>query len=55
MLKVTGDEEFEPIGSAMSYDADVARARLMPLIKRGVFVASLRKIAPVEARRIRGG
>jgi aryl-alcohol dehydrogenase-like predicted oxidoreductase len=35
----------EPIGSAMSYDADVARAsRLMPLIKEG-FAASLTEAA----------
>jgi L-galactose dehydrogenase/L-glyceraldehyde 3-phosphate reductase len=35
----------EPIGSAMSYDADVARAcRLMPLIEEG-FVASLTEAA----------
>ena len=35
----------EPIGSAMSYDADVARARrLMPLVKEG-FAASLTEAA----------
>src|SRR6266478_9592160 len=35
----------EPIGTAMSYDADVARARrLMPLVKEG-FVASLAEAA----------
>ena len=35
----------EPIGSAMSYDADVARARrLMPLIEEG-FAASLTEAA----------
>src|SRR5262249_27225562 len=36
----------EPIGSAMSYDADVARAcRLMPLIEEG-FAASLTQAPP---------
>jgi aryl-alcohol dehydrogenase-like predicted oxidoreductase len=35
----------EPIGSAMSYDADVARAqRLLPLVKEG-FAASLTEAA----------
>src|SRR6266481_9464710 len=35
----------EPIGSAMSYEADVARARrLMPLVKEG-FAASLTEAA----------
>jgi hypothetical protein len=35
----------EPIGSAMDYDADVARAsRLMPLVKEG-FAASLTEAA----------
>jgi len=35
----------EPIGSAMSYDADVGRAqRLMPLVKEG-FAASLTEAA----------
>src|SRR5262249_56877384 len=36
----------EPIGSAMSYDADVARARrLMPLVNEG-FAASLTQTPP---------
>jgi hypothetical protein len=44
----------EPIGSAMSYDADVARARrLMPLVEEG-FAASLTEAAtwaPLPTRR----
>jgi hypothetical protein len=43
----------EPIGSAMSYHADLVRAfRLMPLVKEG-FAASLTEAATRFASRIR--
>jgi hypothetical protein len=51
--RASSDCEPEPIGSAMSYDADLVRAsRLMPLVKEG-FAASLTEAATRFASRIR--